>query len=88
MRLRQIGGANRSQAERAGAMHRFREHAGPVTPGGWKHQCRCGNTNGRRYRGRYWCPVCGTEKRPLGEFQRACDCELCRAMAGMKILVT
>lgn len=50
----------------------------PVGIEGWPHQCRCGTMKIVRYRGRYYCQVCGNRKRacPGKITGRSCDCPL------------
>lgn len=60
-RPQRIGGRESTQESRAGVIEKFRRLCGPTVQASWRHQCFCGSTGAARYRGRYWCVVCGRE---------------------------
>lgn len=53
--------------------------ASPVVAEGWPHQCRCGNLTVVKYRGRFYCPRCGSRKLPRCTYKekgKSCACSL------------
>ena len=62
-RLRRLGGKDATQEEREPALIKMRGTLGPLLNFGGRHQCYCGSTEGKQYRGAWWCPQCGREKR-------------------------
>lgn len=51
---------------------------GQIAARGWPHQCRCGSLVVVRYRGRFYCPLCGLRiRRCVLKMQgHPCGCDL------------
>lgn len=64
-RPRRIGGRNASLVERekSESWRTFTACAGQTIIGTWRDQCFCGAVLGKFWRGAFWCPRCGREKK-------------------------
>ena len=65
-RPRRLRGRAASQIEREPALAKLRVAEGKTRTLSWTSQCFCGSVDAKRYRGAWWCPVCGREKIGIG----------------------